>query len=114
MARGTRRVNGEPVLEPADVARHLGINVKTVREYEAAGTIPAAQRTPFGHRYWPVGQLGAIIQAVMHEGRRQKGTRPGTPASAHEGEAETRGSDGRREPGGARAARASRDGSHAR
>ncbi|WP_414642135.1 MerR family DNA-binding transcriptional regulator, partial [Actinocrinis sp.] len=37
-------------LRPVDLARRHGLSTQAVRNYEAAGILPAAERTDSGHR----------------------------------------------------------------
>lgn len=39
-------------LRPVDLARAHGLSAQAVRNYEAAGILPAAERTPHGHRVY--------------------------------------------------------------
>ncbi|MEV7227181.1 MerR family transcriptional regulator [Polymorphospora sp. NPDC051019] len=62
---------------PADLGRAYGISAQTVRNYEHAGVIPAARRTPSGYRvYTPVhaGALGAYLALIPAYGYATAGT----------------------------------------
>ncbi len=51
----TRNLQTGGQLRPVDLAREHGLSAQAVRNYEAAGIIPAAQRTPYGYRtYTPL------------------------------------------------------------
>lgn len=42
-------------LRPVDLARAHGLSTQAIRNYEEAGILPAAGRTPYGHRtYTPL------------------------------------------------------------
>jgi len=46
----TRNLQTEGHLRPVDLARAHGLSAQAVRNYEAAGILPAAHRTPHGYR----------------------------------------------------------------
>jgi hypothetical protein len=46
-----------------DVARAFGVCLDTVRDWEAAGKIPAASRTPTNRRRWHVSALIPSLEA---------------------------------------------------
>jgi DNA-binding transcriptional MerR regulator len=60
-------------LRPVDLARGLGLSTQAVRNYEAAGILPPAERTPHGYRvYAPIhGQalraFAALVPAHGHQ-----------------------------------------------
>jgi predicted site-specific integrase-resolvase len=43
---------GDPVLGPRDIARMLGIDVRTASRYAKEGKLPEGFRTPGGHHRW--------------------------------------------------------------
>ena len=50
------------------LARHFGINAKTIRYYEAIGLLPGARRTESGYRVYgtaDVERLGFILRAKV-------------------------------------------------
>jgi len=54
---GTVRLNpqSDGRLRPVDLARAHGLSTQAIRNYEAAGILPAAERTPHGYRtYTPL------------------------------------------------------------
>ncbi|MBM7439747.1 TioE family transcriptional regulator [Streptomyces sp. HB132] len=60
-------------LRPVDLARGQGLSTQAVRNYEEAGILPAAGRTPHGYRtYTPLhaGALGAFLALVPGHGHR--------------------------------------------
>jgi DNA-binding transcriptional MerR regulator len=60
-------------LRPVDLARGHGLSTQAVRNYEEAGILPAADRTPHGHRaYTPLhaGALRAFLALVPGHGHR--------------------------------------------
>ncbi|MEV6025779.1 TioE family transcriptional regulator [Streptomyces sp. NPDC052036] len=60
-------------LRPVDLARGHGLSTQAVRNYEEAGILPAAGRTPHGYRaYTPlhVGALRAFLALVPGHGHR--------------------------------------------
>ncbi|HEY0638047.1 MAG TPA: TioE family transcriptional regulator [Pseudonocardiaceae bacterium] len=60
-------------LRPVDLARGHGLSTQAVRNYEAAGILPPAERTAHGHRtYTPlhVRALGAFLALVPGHGHR--------------------------------------------
>ncbi|MGW0549048.1 TioE family transcriptional regulator [Streptomyces altiplanensis] len=64
--------NGER-LRPVDLARGHGLSTQAVRNYEEAGILPAAGRTPHGYRtYTPLHAraLGAFLALVPGHGHR--------------------------------------------
>jgi len=46
----TRNIQTDGPLRPVDLARRHGLSTQAVRNYEAAGILPAAERTDSGHR----------------------------------------------------------------
>jgi DNA-binding transcriptional MerR regulator len=48
-------------LRPVDLAREAGISTQQVRNYEAAGVLPATPRTDTGHRRYDEGHLLALL-----------------------------------------------------
>lgn len=60
-------------LRPVDLARRHGLSTQAVRNYEEAGILPAAERTPSGYRtYTPLhaGALRAFLALVPGHGHR--------------------------------------------
>jgi DNA-binding transcriptional MerR regulator len=60
-------------LRPVDLAREHGLSTQAVRNYEEAGILPAADRTPHGYRaYTPLhaGALRAFLALVPGHGHR--------------------------------------------
>ncbi|MEW1660100.1 TioE family transcriptional regulator [Streptomyces sp. NPDC093707] len=60
-------------LRPVDLARVHGLSTQAVRNYEEAGILPAADRTPHGYRtYTPLhaGALSAFLALVPGHGHR--------------------------------------------
>ncbi|MFE3150015.1 TioE family transcriptional regulator [Streptomyces sp. NPDC059218] len=60
-------------LRPVDLAREHGLSTQAVRNYEEAGILPAAARTPHGYRaYTPLhaGALRAFLALVPGHGHR--------------------------------------------
>ncbi|MQS36479.1 TioE family transcriptional regulator [Streptomyces katsurahamanus] len=60
-------------LRPIDLARRHGLSTQAVRNYEEAGILPAADRTPHGYRaYTPLHAraLGAFLALVPGHGHR--------------------------------------------
>ncbi|MEG3627326.1 TioE family transcriptional regulator [Streptomyces poriticola] len=58
-------------LRPVDLARGHGLSTQAIRNYEAAGILPAADRTPHGYRtYTPLhaSALGAFLALVPGHG----------------------------------------------
>jgi len=50
-----RNLQSDGQLRPIDLARAHGLSTQAVRNYEAAGILPAAERTPYGYRtYTPL------------------------------------------------------------
>ncbi len=45
-----RNLQSDGHLRPVDLARAHGLSTQAIRNYEAAGILPAAERTPFGYR----------------------------------------------------------------
>ena len=59
-------------LRPVDLARGHGLSTQAIRNYEAAGILPAAERTPHGYRtYTPrhAQALRAFLALVPGHGR---------------------------------------------
>lgn len=64
---------GEPRLRPVDLAREHGLSTQAVRNYEAQGVLPAAERTGHGYRvYRPLHALAlrAFLALVPAHGYR--------------------------------------------
>ncbi|MFG1665409.1 TioE family transcriptional regulator [Streptomyces sp. Y7] len=60
-------------LRPVDLARGHGLSTQAVRNYEAAGILPAADRTPHGYRTYTslhAGALRAFLALVPGHGHR--------------------------------------------
>jgi DNA-binding transcriptional MerR regulator len=60
-------------LRPVDLARRHGLSTQAIRNYEAAGILPDAERTPYGYRaYTPLHAyaLGAFLALVPGHGHR--------------------------------------------
>ncbi|WP_111767958.1 TioE family transcriptional regulator [Nakamurella deserti] len=58
---------------PVDLGRSHGLSAQTVRNYEAAGILPAAVRSPHGHRVYTevhAGALRAFVALVPGHGHR--------------------------------------------
>ncbi|MFI9822973.1 TioE family transcriptional regulator [Streptomyces sp. NPDC052013] len=75
-------------LRPVDLAREHGLSTQAVRNYEAAGILPAAARTPHGHRtYTSLHEraLRAFLALVPGHGH---GTATSIMRAVNEGEAE--------------------------
>lgn len=49
-----------------DLARALGVTLKTLRRWERAGKVPAAQRGPVegSHRRWPAEVAAQVVRAA--------------------------------------------------
>ncbi|MEU3920461.1 MerR family DNA-binding transcriptional regulator, partial [Streptomyces sp. NPDC029004] len=47
-------------LRPVDLARGHGLSTQAIRNYEAAGILPAASRTPHGYRTYTSLHAGAL------------------------------------------------------
>jgi DNA-binding transcriptional MerR regulator len=56
---GRNLQNGER-LRPVDLARGHGLSTQAIRNYEEAGTLPAAGRTPHGYRVYTSLHAGAL------------------------------------------------------
>ncbi|MFI1012465.1 TioE family transcriptional regulator [Streptomyces sp. NPDC020965] len=68
-----RNLQNSDRLRPIDLARGHGLSTQAVRNYEAAGILPAADRTPHGYRtYTPrhARALGAFLALVPGHGHR--------------------------------------------
>src|SRR3954447_3309911 len=53
-----QKVQSSRQLRPVDLARAHGLSTQAVRNYEAAGILPGAERTPHGYRtYTPLHAL---------------------------------------------------------
>ncbi|MEU2392912.1 TioE family transcriptional regulator [Streptomyces sp. NPDC007369] len=68
-----RNLQSSRRLRPVDLARGHGLSTQAVRNYEEAGILPAAGRTPHGHRtYTPLHAkaLGAFLALVPAHGHR--------------------------------------------
>jgi DNA-binding transcriptional MerR regulator len=60
-------------LRPVDLARRHGLSTQAIRNYEEAGILPAAARTPHGYRTYTslhAGALGAFLALVPGHGHR--------------------------------------------
>ncbi|MFI2651582.1 TioE family transcriptional regulator [Micromonospora fulviviridis] len=60
-------------LRPVDLARRHGLSTQAIRNYEAAGVLPGAERTPHGYRtYTPLhaSALNAFLALVPGHGHR--------------------------------------------
>ncbi|MFE2569449.1 MerR family DNA-binding transcriptional regulator, partial [Streptomyces mirabilis] len=69
---GRNLQNGER-LRPVDLARGHGLSTQAVRNYEEAGILPAADRTPHGYRTYTslhAGALRAFLALVPGHGHR--------------------------------------------
>ncbi|MFI1292738.1 TioE family transcriptional regulator [Streptomyces sp. NPDC020792] len=69
---GRNSQNGER-LRPVDLARGHGLSTQAVRNYEEAGILPAAGRTPHGYRTYTslhAGALRAFVALVPGHGHR--------------------------------------------
>ncbi|MFK4595958.1 TioE family transcriptional regulator [Streptomyces pristinaespiralis] len=69
---GAKLQNGER-LRPVDLARGHGLSTQAVRNYEEAGILPAAGRTPHGYRTYTslhAGALRAFLALVPGHGHR--------------------------------------------
>ena len=57
-------------LRPVDLARAHGLSTQAVRNYEAAGILPQADRTPHGYRTYTPRHADALVlraaQAYEH------------------------------------------------
>ncbi|MEU3842699.1 TioE family transcriptional regulator [Streptomyces sp. NPDC028635] len=75
-------------LRPVDLARGLGLSTQAIRNYEAAGILPAAARTPHGYRtYTPLhaAALRAFLALVPGHGHH---TAASIMRAVHEGAAD--------------------------
>jgi DNA-binding transcriptional MerR regulator len=66
-----RNLQGSGRLRPVDLARAHGLSTQAVRNYEAAGILPGAERTPYGYRtYTPqhAQALAAFLALVSGHG----------------------------------------------
>jgi DNA-binding transcriptional MerR regulator len=66
-----RNVQSDDRLRPVDLARGHGLSTQAIRNYEAAGILPAAQRTPHGYRTYTRRHalaLGAFLALVPGHG----------------------------------------------
>ncbi len=69
---GRNLQNGER-LRPVDLARGHGLSTQAIRNYEEAGILPAADRTPHGYRTYTslhAGALRAFLALVPGHGHR--------------------------------------------
>ncbi|KUH38802.1 MULTISPECIES: TioE family transcriptional regulator [Streptomyces] len=69
----TRNLQSDRRLRPVDLARGHGLSTQAVRNYEEAGILPAADRTPSGYRaYTPLhaAALRAFLALVPGHGHR--------------------------------------------
>src|SRR6478735_7946509 len=68
-----RNPQSDERLRPIDLARGHGLSTQAIRNYEEAGILPAAARTPHGYRtYTPLhaGALRAFLALVPGHGHR--------------------------------------------
>lgn len=68
-----RNLQSDRKLRPIDLARGHGLSTQAIRNYEEAGILPAADRTPHGYRtYAPLHAraLGAFLALVPGHGHR--------------------------------------------
>lgn len=68
-----KKLQGGGRLRPVDLARGHGLSTQAIRNYEAAGILPGAERTPHGYRtYTPlhVQALRAFLALVPGHGHR--------------------------------------------
>jgi DNA-binding transcriptional MerR regulator len=68
-----RNLQGVERLRPVDLARGHGLSTQAVRNYEEAGILPAAGRTPHGYRTYTslhAGALRAFLALVPGHGHR--------------------------------------------
>lgn len=68
-----RKLQSEGRLRPVDLARGHGLSTQAVRNYEEAGILPAADRTPHGYRTYTslhAGALRAFLALVPGHGHR--------------------------------------------
>jgi DNA-binding transcriptional MerR regulator len=68
-----RNLQTDGHLRPVDLARAHGLSTQAIRNYEAAGILPAAERSPFGYRtYTPrhAQALRAFLALVPGHGHR--------------------------------------------
>ncbi|MFJ5532813.1 TioE family transcriptional regulator [Streptomyces sp. NPDC093261] len=66
-----RNLQGGERLRPVDLARGHGLSTQAIRNYEAAGILPAAGRTPHGYRTYTslhARALGAFLALVPGHG----------------------------------------------
>jgi len=54
----------EPIFQPAQVARELGISVQQLLHYERQGYVPAARRTVAGDRLYSLEDIRATGAAL--------------------------------------------------
>ncbi|MDX6759116.1 MULTISPECIES: TioE family transcriptional regulator [Streptomyces] len=81
-----RNLKSSDKLRPVDLARAHGLSAQAVRNYEEAGVLPAADRTPHGYRtYTPLHAraLDAFLALVPGHGHR---TATSIMRAVHEGE----------------------------
>lgn len=55
-----RKLQNEGRLRPVDLARGHGLSTQAIRNYEEAGILPAAGRTPHGYRTYTAVHAGAL------------------------------------------------------
>ena len=70
-AKVVRNLQTDGQLRPVDLARAYGLSTQAVRNYEAAGILPGASRSPYGYRtYTPrhAQALGAFLALVPGHG----------------------------------------------
>ncbi|MGW5481633.1 TioE family transcriptional regulator [Streptomyces sp. NPDC004008] len=68
-----RNLQNSERLRPVDLARGHGLSTQAVRNYEEAGILPAAGRTPHGYRTYTslhAGALGAFLALARGHGHR--------------------------------------------
>jgi hypothetical protein len=54
-------------LRPVDLARGHGLSTQAIRNYEAAGILPGAERTPHGHRTYTPLHAQAGVPVVLEK-----------------------------------------------
>lgn len=55
-----RNLQSRERLRPVDLAREHGLSTQAIRNYEEAGILPAADRTPHGYRTYTAAHAGAL------------------------------------------------------
>lgn len=51
------------LLKPSEIRAEFGVSATTIRDWDKAGTLPAAQRTPGGHRRY----RESVVRALLTE-----------------------------------------------